>query len=519
MLLYRSGISIYSGIIIIVLKNERRKRIMTETKNNNVSYYVWSVIGLLFMFGFGKVVPPFAGITPVGVSILGVFIGVLIIILATNETFWPCVMGLFAIVMCGYTTASGILGTWFGNVTIQQIIWVMALTGAVTESGAVNVLARKMLSIKALKGHPVRFITVFFITVLVGAALVSSPTTMLLLFYPIVDSICEMCGIEKDTELKRELLLGVFIAAMGAYILPFKGIHLSSIAIISGIMKAQGLAFNNGIYLLVATLVVVVFVAVYILFIRFVWKTDLTPLKEFDVAKMNFTKEDLKLNGRQKTLLGFMIFGIVFLIISMFLPAGSAVLAFYNSIGSTWIWIVLFIILCALRDKEGKPFINGPKLLQTKTMWGIIATAGCFTILGTAIASTGEKGLGICAAIQSALSPILGNASWPIMVLLCVAASCIFTNFTNGMPISFTINAVCIPIACAMGAGKASVLAVATIMSAMCAFLTHGAIAYAPLFLNREEVTKKFVFTKGVVTNVIYILVATIICVVFGYIF
>lgn len=494
---------------------------MAETKKSNVSYWVWTVIGLFLMFGFGKVVQPFAGITPVGVSVIGIFVGVLVIILATGETFWPTVMGIFALVMCGYSTASGILATWFGNVTIQQIIWVMALTGAVTESGAVNVLARKMLKIKGLKGHPMKFLTTLFVTVLIGAALVSSPTTMLLLFYPIVDGISEMCGIEKDSDLKREMLLGVFIAAMGAYILPFKGIHLSSIAVISGIMKAQGIAFDSGIYLAVATLIVLLFVVVYLLFIKFVWKTDLTPLKNFDVDKMGFTKEDLTMTGRQKTLLGFMIFGIVFLIISMFLPKGSAVLNFYNKIGSTWIWIVLFIILCMMRTKDGQPYINGVKLLQTRTMWGIVATAGCFSILGTAIASQGEKGLGICDAIQTALSPILGNASWPIMVILCVAASCIFTNFTNGMPINYTINAVCIPLACTMqlnGQGNASVLAVATVVSAMCAFMTHGAIAYAPLFLNREEITKKFVWTKGAVTNGIYIVVASIICIVAGYI-
>lgn len=491
---------------------------MTETKKGNGMYYVWAAIGLVFMFLFGRVVPEFAGITAAGVSVIGIFIGVLVIILATGETFWPSIIGLFALVMCDYLKASEVLSTWFGNVTIQQIIWVMALTGAVTESGAVNVLARKVLKIKGLQGHPIRFISVLFITMLIGSALVSSPTTMLLLFYPILDSVCEMCNIDKNSDLKRELLLGLYIAAMGAYILPFKGIHLSSIAIISGIMEASGLAFNNGIYLAIATLVVLLFVVLYIVFMKFVWKTDLTPLKNFDAEKMNFSKEELTMNGRQKTLLGFMIFGIVFLLISIVLPKGSALFVLYNKIGSTWIWIILFAILCLMRTKEGKPYINGVKLLQSKTMWGIVAVAGCFTILGTAIAS---DDLGIKNAIATALSPILGNATWPIMVILCVAVSTIFTNFTNGMPVSFTINAVCIPIACAMeiaGNGNATVLAVATILSAMCAFLTYGAIAYASLLLGREEMTTKFMWTKGVVTMFMYIVVASLVCIVAGYI-
>ena len=489
------------------------------TTGKNVKFYIWAAISLCFIFLFGLVVPPFAGITPMGVSVLGVFFGVLIATIVTGDTFWPAVMGLFGLVVCEFSPASALLATWFGNATIQQIIWVMALTGAVTESGAVNVLARKVLRIKALQGHPVRFITALLLAVLVCAALVSSPTTMLLLWYPILDTICETCGIDKDSDLKRELLLGIYIAAMGAYVLPFKGIHLSSIAIISGIMEASGLPFDNTLYLAVATLVVLAFVLVYIAFMCFVWRTDLTPLKNFDPDRLGMKESDLKMNGRQKVLLGFMLFGIIFLLAGMALPKGSTALAFYNRIGSTWIWIALFGILCIMRDKDGKPFVNGVKLLQTKTMWGIVAVAGCFTICGSAIAS---DDLGIKAAISDFLAPILGNATWPIMVILCVAISTIFTNLTNGMPVSFTINAVCIPLACTMqaaGGGNATVLGVATILSAMCAFMTNGAIAYAPIMLGREEMTTKFMFTKGLVANALYIVVASLICIVAGYLF
>ena len=248
------------------------------------------------------------------------------------------------------------------------------------------------------------------------------------------------------------------------------------------------------------------------------WKIDLTPLKEFDPEKMGMTEADLKMTGRQKTLLGFMLFGILFLLLSIVLPKDSALYAAYSKVGNTWIWIMLFAILCLMRSRDGKPYINGVKLLQSKTMWGIVAVAGCFTIVGGAIAS---DDLGIKAAIADFLSPILGSASWPVMVILCVAVSTIFTNFTNGMPVSFTINAVCIPLACTMqlnGGGNATILGVATILSSMCAFLTNGAIAYAPIMLGREEMTNKFMFTKGVVTNVVYIVVASVICIIAGYI-
>lgn len=493
----------------------------TAVTKGNTQYYIWMVVGFFFMFVFGRVVPPFAGIDQVGVSVIGIFIGTLLIIIVTNETFWPSVVGIFALLICNFAGAGDLLKAWFGNSTIQQIIWVMALTGAVTESGAVNVLSRKMLANKRLQGHPLKLVITLFMAMLVASALVSSPTTMLLLFYPMLDGICEMCGVEKDSELKRTLLLGVYISAMGAYVLPFKGVHLSSIAIINGIMQSAGLTFNNGIYLFLATLVVLVFVSGYIFFMVKVWKIDLSPLKSFDMKKLNLTEADLKMTFRQKVLLGFMLFGIAFLLVSIVLPAGSPVVGFINMIGSTWIWIILFGILCMMRTKEGEPYINGVALLKSRTMWGIVAVAGCFTILGGAIASADY---GIQPAISAALAPVLGTASWPIMIILCVVVSAVFTNFTNGMPVSFTINAVCIPLACTMetaGTGNATVLAVATILSAMAAWLTYGAIAYAPILLDREELKAKpsFIWKKGSVTLAIFIVVTCVLCIVFGYIF
>ena len=490
-----------------------------KSTGRNGQYYVIVAISLFFMFFFGPIVPSFAGITEMGTNILGIFLGVLIATIATNETFWPSIMGLFAMVILGYSSAGGVLGAWFGNPVIQQIIWVMALTGALTESGAVDVLGRKVLRMKGLQGHPMRLILVLFFTVLVCAALVSSPTTMLLLWYPILDGICKMCGITKEDPIKRQLALGIYISAMGAYILPFKGIHLSSIAIISGIMDSAGLQFNDAVYLVTASIIVVVFVLGYAFFMKFVWKTDLSALKEFSIEKMNLKEEDFKLTSRQIIILVFMLIGIVFLLASMVLPKGGAITAFYKKIGSVWIWILLFGILSLARTKDGKPFINGAKLLQSKTMWGIVAVAGLFTIAGRAIAS---DELGIRDAIAHGLGPILDTASWPILVIVCVTLSTIFTNITNGMPVSFTINAIGIPLACTLqmeGRGNATVLGAATILSGLCAFLTYGSIIYASLFLGREEVTRKFVFTKGVVTNIIFIVICSLISIGCGYLF
>lgn len=487
-----------------------------SAQRKSIKYPILCAIALFLMFGFGKVVPTWGELTPVGVSMLGVFLGVLLMTVTTDQTFWPPVIGIFAMVVCGYTTANGALATWFGNTTIQQIIWVAVMAGALSESGAVNVLAHKMLKIKALKGRPLVFLFVLFGAVFLCNALSGSPTAMLLLWFPILDGLCETCEIKKDSDLKRALLLGVYISCMGAYIFPFKGVQMSSIAITSAVLENYGLTFNQTAYFITATLIVVFFIALYALFVKFVWRIDLAPLANFDVDKMDFDKNE-KMDLRQKVLLWIMVIAIAWLFIGTFLT--GPLKDIYTTIGNVWIWIAIVGFLSMIHYK-GQPFIDGAKLLKNRTMWGVVAMTGCFTMAGSAISS---DELGIKAWISDVLSPVVGNASWIVLIVVCVVISTIFTNITNGMPVSFTMNAVAVPFAAEMvlagTISDATSLGTAIIMSGMCAFLTYGAIAYAPMLLSREEMTKKFVWTKGVVTNVIYIVVACLVCIIGGYVF
>lgn len=47
-------------------------------KKKNALYWLWLVVGLFFMFAFGHVCPTWGPVTPLGVSMIGIFIGLLI---------------------------------------------------------------------------------------------------------------------------------------------------------------------------------------------------------------------------------------------------------------------------------------------------------------------------------------------------------------------------------------------------------------------------------------------------------
>ena len=65
----------------------------------SLSYYVHTAICLIIMFGFGQL-PPVAPLTPLGMNLIGIFLGVLygwVFI----EIVWPSLAGLLALMLIG----------------------------------------------------------------------------------------------------------------------------------------------------------------------------------------------------------------------------------------------------------------------------------------------------------------------------------------------------------------------------------------------------------------------------------
>ncbi len=495
---------------------------MATVKKKLDLYPMWTVIALFMMFGFGKVVSPWSELTQMGVCMLGVFIGALVMTIFTNQTFWPAVLAIVAMVFHGYMTASEALTGWFGSSTLQQFIWIMALCGALKASGAPVIIAKKMLNLKVCKGRPYVFIYMFFCATAVVAALLSTATATILLMYPVLDGVFEAAGfdpvIKNDMDFKKEMLLGTYLAAIGAYILPFKGIHLSSIAIISATLEGFGLTFDSRAYLISTLLCWIVVMLLFLVCIRFIWKTDVTKLTTFDMASMEgMSKEDLKLNKRQIILLCSLGIGVLYILSLLVLPETWVGYVTYSGMTSTWIWIAIVAVLCMIKV-DGEFFINGAEVLKDSTLWGVVALIGCFSFCGTAISS---DALGIKMWILEILSPLLGDMPWIPLVFVVILIATLTTNFMNGMPVSFAMNSIAVPFACVMATTvgiNASVLGAAIVFSAQYAFLTYGSMVYAALLLSREEMDKRFIFTKGWCAIGAYIIAATLVFGICGYV-
>lgn len=191
------------------------------SKKIDVKYYLFSIIGLLFMFGFGYLDPP-DPITPMGMKIGGIFIGLLFLWSAVGIA-WPSILGILALGTSGYCTMTEAIAASMGSSVIWQVLMFMFIGGAITESGLAEFIARWSISRPFVKGKPELFVFSVFLGFM-AATIMTISAGMLFLAWTVIYNITDMVGYRRDDPFTKMMIIFTSIAcALGEFIIPFKG--------------------------------------------------------------------------------------------------------------------------------------------------------------------------------------------------------------------------------------------------------------------------------------------------------
>ena len=138
-------------------------------------------------------------------------------------------------------------------------------------------------------------------------------------------------------------------------------------------------------------------------------------------------------------------------------------------------------------------------------------------MLGTACT---DASLGINNWLVSVFAPIFGGQSTIMLLLICVVFITVVTQVVNGNVLTMGMTPIIVPIVCGMMEQgiKIDPTVTLTVIStcASVAFLFPSGSVAAAYILGREEIDKKFLFTKGVAVLAIYMLVQFTVAVLFN---
>ena len=128
-------------------------------EKKDVMYYVHSVICLAIMFGFGRLAP-FEPLTPLGMNLIGIFLGVLygwIFI----DIIWPSIAGLLAMTLIGGMNPGLLLNKSFGDPIVVMMFFIFVFCATINHYGLSKFISLWFITRKCVAGKPWLFTYTF----------------------------------------------------------------------------------------------------------------------------------------------------------------------------------------------------------------------------------------------------------------------------------------------------------------------------------------------------------------------
>ncbi len=361
-----------------------------------VSYYIKLFICIMFLFFFNKLVPAWGGITDTGMASIGIFIGLVLMIVFNFGLIPSSLIAIFAVVHSGFLNGTDVIGQTIGNGSTVQLFFTFSICNSLIQTGAGAFIAKWMLSRRVIQGRPM-----VFCFVLLLAGWLSGPfmgSAGLVLIYTIMDYINDTLGYEKDSDFNMMTRIGLQSAGMiGMAFLPFKGVTLAIFTSIAGALESVGIETNYAYYMLGGAVIALLYCFAFLMAMRYLFRVDLGRLEALDITRME-GMSDLKITRPQVYSIVFSMAAILYTVVQLFLPRG-AFQEYFSGI-TLWLWAALMMSVLALLRYKGKPVVE-PEQMMEKIMWGVVlATAAPFCI--EYCETLGVNGSFICLALISA---------------------------------------------------------------------------------------------------------------------
>ena len=391
---------------------------MNSKKQASPVHYI-VVLAFCFLFRF---IPGFAGINELGMAILGCFIGA-VYGWITIDMLWP---SLIAILGVGLTSIgmTNVLAASIGNYIIVALILCMGVIGIAMKLRAFDWLAAKLLANKAMQGKT--WITIWAVFALAWFLGFSNPIIMMIIFGAFVTSMLRTCGVQKNDKLAIFMYLGCALALMmGQILFPFLSTGLVFYG--SYLRMFPQIPTPMGAYLVFMIIMGLLMVTVWTLMMKFVFRVDASPLKNFVTEESGVPK----CTRDQKISLWLFLAFIVLNIIPT-LPLGQ-VSTFMSGMGIVGITIAIIAIIPFIKAEDGTPLANFEELFHMCN-WGQVWMVGFIMVMSTYM----SQDTGITTAMALLFRMFAGLSPW-VFIIVAIVVAVILTNVANNMLIGVLV--------------------------------------------------------------------------------
>lgn len=462
---------------------------MAETKK----FYTHLAISILLFFLL-RFIPASNGLTPIGVNVLSVFVPILYLWI-TIGTDWPSWLAMALVIFSGAMTPAEVYSGVFGSSLIITVIGMMSFSKVLTDTGVVELIVKKAITLEIVRGRPYVFIAML-LTVCGMISCFVDVGAVVLVFISIIIGVCDEIGYRKGDPFYTALMIGLFWVTNA-----FNGgspIGHALPIIMMNAASAGGYEISYGEWMAVGVPAAVLISAAAIIIICFIWRPEASKFKNYDIDthKNNIPKM------RREGAISLVIFALVILywLIPVIFPnlLGENLTALYNNWGTSLPLIIGMSLLCVIHVNH-KPIASFSNITSTSTVT-VLLFIGIVSVLGTAISSDAA---GISACLNTILAPYTSNLSLFVIVVLGCLGCIILTNFISNTVSMLLFFSLVLPIVEAANGDVKTVIVLLCIMACF-ASLVPSASVTAPFFFGQEYITVKNTFKW----NILMILLA-----------
>lgn len=383
---------------------------MEPKKVNYIHYLV--VFALAFFFRF---LPPIGQITPYGMGILGTFIAAIYgwTTIGMAWTSFICLTGIGLTIGVNQMIAAGF------NATIMAMIFVFLLMAVLDETGTVTWMVNSILGGKFTKGKPWLTLILLFAACYIGGVLNSM--VMAIVFVGVFTTICTNLGVKPFTKLPTFLMIGAALSLlMGQIGVPVMGNALMLVATYNAMFPEP---LNFAKYMLFMIPMGILTIVFFVGLMRFVFRVDVTPLKNFDPSIVGERKP---INKDQKMALMFFVIYMLLIILSS-MPLG-AVSAFLQKFGMFGTIAMVLCVMMLYKRENGEPFLNFHRS-AAKVGWDPVLMVAFIMVISSYM-NTEETG--ISQTIMSVLMPFT-TMNPLVFIVIALLFAVILTNVATNL--------------------------------------------------------------------------------------
>ena len=463
---------------------------MANSKNKDTMTIVHSIIGVAIMVLFRYLPLNLPEITPVGMQVVGIFLGTLYLWTFVD----PLWSSLFAIAMVGfsdYAPMNAVLQSAFGSPVARQSFFLMVAAGALVYFKVTLYIGRFFLTRRFANGKPWMMAFVICIGSYLIAGFINC-FTAIFLFWPVLYDIFDEIGYKKGDAFPRVMLTLVITSALvGFPMAPYMQNGLALLANFQSITESipgGPISVNNASYLIVAIVLGITIITATVLYAKFVIRPDASKLKDYDVEELN--KHPLPpMDLRQKVLST----AFVLLVLGMMLPSLLPSLPGMKFLSSNSYGLALFVVavLAAIRI-DGKAAVEIPKVLAGNLNWGAYFIIVAAIMLGNVLTN---ESTGVSAFLSYVLSPIFNGMSSTVFTILILLVAGVLTNLCNSLVIGMILQPVLVTYCVQSGADPRPIVTLLILFVLMSAAVTPAASPFAAiLHSNKEWIETKYVY-------------------------